>query len=89
MAADWTRSPQGRSNSSETYLLVVRHVERLIRGDAFALINGDANSTARLIVSNLAHLWGMGAPSRNPGDDNSPLTAEGDDPMWRDDPVVP
>ena len=56
---DWTCSDDGRSNSSPKYLELVGEVERLIRGDAFKLIAGRADMTARLIVSQLAHVHGL------------------------------
>ena len=52
---DWTVDPEtGRSNSSEKYNELCKLVESLIRGDAFMLINGRADETARMIVSHLA-----------------------------------
>jgi len=58
-ANDWTVGPTGRSNDSEIYRAICRHVESLIRGDAHRLIAGRADDTAALIVSNLAIVWGM------------------------------
>lgn len=57
--ADWTRGSDGRSNSSENYLRLVEHVERLIRSDAWNLVNGSVENTARLVVSHLAHRHGV------------------------------
>ncbi len=61
---DWTQGTEGRSNSSENYERLVKHVERLIRNDAHQLISGNADATARLIVAQLAHKHGM-APTRD------------------------
>lgn len=57
--SDWTRGADGRANTSELYLKLVGEVERLIRGQAHALIGGAADTVARLIVSQLAHEHGM------------------------------
>lgn len=59
--ADWT-AEDGRTNSSSKYLLLVAHVEALIRGDAHNLLNGRADATARLVVSQLAHVHGLHPP---------------------------
>lgn len=57
---DWTVNPEtGRSNSSQAYYDLVYAVESLIRQDAHKLIAGRADATARLIVSQLAHVHGM------------------------------
>lgn len=57
---DWTVDPKtGRSNSSKRYKEICKHVERLIRNEAFSLIAGRADNTARLIVAQLAHVHGM------------------------------
>lgn len=56
---DWTADENGRSNASPEYLELVRAVERLIRNEAHTLIAGQAGVTARLIVSQLAHVHGL------------------------------
>jgi len=56
---DWTCDDEGRSNSSEIYQEICRHVENLISGAALDLIAGRADLTARIIVSNLAHVYGL------------------------------
>lgn len=56
---DWTCGADGRSNSSAGYLRLCAEVERLIRSDAHALIDGRAEHTARLIMSELAHEQGL------------------------------
>jgi hypothetical protein len=61
---DWTAGESGASNTSAQYQDIVCAVERLIRSDAHKLINGQAGDTARLIVSHLAHRYGM-APAGN------------------------
>ncbi len=61
---DWTINPDtGQSNSSDAFNAICDEVERLIRGDARNLIAGSADSTARLIVAQLAHVHGL-APTR-------------------------
>lgn len=55
---DWT-AERGRTNSSQAYLELVEFVESLIRQDAHKLIAGRADMTAGLIVSQLAHTYGM------------------------------
>jgi DNA-binding NtrC family response regulator len=53
---DWTTDKNtGRSNSSPQFMALVNEIERLIRSDAHALIAGNAGSTARLIMAQLAH----------------------------------
>lgn len=69
VAADWT-AKDGRSNSSDLFKQLCAEVERLIRSDAFALIGGRADTTARLIMAQLAHLHGL-AP-RHPKAEGSP-----------------
>lgn len=54
---DWTGGRKGTSNSSALFGILCSEVERLIRGDAHSLISGNAGSTARLIVAQLAHQW--------------------------------
>lgn len=60
---DWTADEQGRSNSSQEFREIAAVVEEIIRGDAHMLIGGRADATARLIVANLSHRFGM-TPSR-------------------------
>ncbi len=62
--ADWTRK-KGQSNSSDEFLQLCEAVERLIRADAFHLIAGRADMTARLIMAQLAHVHGL-APRGRP-----------------------
>lgn len=53
---DWTVDPKsGRSNSSPLYEMLVSEMACIIRDDARSLLNGNAESTARLILSRLAH----------------------------------
>ena len=52
---DWTRGPDGRSNNSQLFLDLCDDIERVIRNEAHALINGRADQTARLIVARMAH----------------------------------
>ena len=53
---DWTLDKSTlRSNSSELFNDLCKEVESVIRGDAFALIGGRADLTARLVVAQLAH----------------------------------
>lgn len=59
---DWTES-DGQSNSSPTYLALVKEVERLIRADAHTLLSGGAGLTARLIMAQLAHVHHLSPPS--------------------------
>jgi hypothetical protein len=64
---DWTRDPEtGRSNSSQKYIETVKIVERLIRDEAHLLIAGRADSTAGLIVSQLAHKYGFAPRKEQP-----------------------
>lgn len=53
---DWTRGPDGRSNSSPAFVAAVAHVERVIRDSAHTLMNNGAGITAGVIVANLAHM---------------------------------
>src|SRR5262245_11490705 len=54
---DWTTDPIfGATNSSAEFTEVCSAVEDLIRRDAHKLIAGRADETARLIVSQLAHV---------------------------------
>lgn len=59
MAENWTCDSKGRSNSSAKFEYLCDEVERLIRSDAHSLISGNAGSTARLIMAQLAHKHGM------------------------------
>lgn len=56
---DWTCDNTGRSNSSQKFQRLCDDVERMIRGDAHSLIAGNAQSTARLIMAQLAHVHGL------------------------------
>ena len=60
---DWTRDLYGRSNNGERYLFLVKEVVRMIREDAHFLLSGKTETTARLIVSQLAHKYGL-APTQ-------------------------
>lgn len=62
--SDWTVSDEGRSNSSAKFEEIVAEVERLIRGDAYKLIAGRADATARLIVAQLAHVHHLSPPTK-------------------------
>lgn len=57
--AEWTANEAGRSNSSGRYEAIVADVARLLRNDAHNLIAGHLDATARLIVSQLAHVHGL------------------------------
>lgn len=53
---DWTLDKSTlRSNSSELFNVLCKEVESVIRSDAFAIVNGRADLTARLIVAQLSH----------------------------------
>lgn len=54
MTTDWTEK-DGRTNSSDEYLRIVKVVDRLILESAHMLINGHHEVVARTIVSQLAH----------------------------------
>lgn len=56
---DWTADGQGFTNSSPVYVDLVAAVEGLIRRSAHELLAGRADMTARLIVSQLAHVHGL------------------------------
>lgn len=56
---DWTWDKRGRSNASPLFCKLCDEVERLIRSDAHSLISGNAGSTARLIMAQLAHVHGL------------------------------
>lgn len=58
--SDWTQDRNGRSNSSPEFRRLSAEVERIIRGDAFHIINGRADMTARLIMAQLAHKQNVG-----------------------------
>ncbi len=59
---NWTQGRDGRSNSSHAYLALVRAVEELLCDHR---LGTPTKSTARLIVSQLAHKHGM-APKAEP-----------------------
>lgn len=64
---DWTLDEKTRrSNSSAEYRAIVAHVDDLLRHSGFSLINGQHESVARLIVSQLAHGPYRMAPRRKP-----------------------
>lgn len=56
---DWTMDAAGFTNASPVYRELVAEVERLIRGDAATIMSGRSDITARLIVSQLAHVHGL------------------------------
>ena len=61
---DWTVDRKsGRSNSSARFLELSAEVGRLIRRDAFSLLQGRSEDTGRLIMAQLAHVHGL-APSK-------------------------
>lgn len=67
ITSDWTVDPAtGRSNSSSAYLAMVAEIESAIRQEGHALINGGANSVARMIVSTLAHAHSMRPDPKTP-----------------------
>jgi transcriptional regulator with GAF, ATPase, and Fis domain len=61
---DWTWDAKGRSNSSPAFKKLCAEVELLIRAEAFTLIAGDAGSTARLIMAQLAHVHKLSPPRK-------------------------
>lgn len=66
---DWTiDSKTGRSNSSELFEILCKEVERIIRSDAFHLIGGRADMTARLILARLAHEFKLAPVREDSGD---------------------
>lgn len=73
---DWTVAPEsGRSNSSKQYLALTEEVSRLIRGEAFSLMNGKpgADSVAALIMAQLAHKHHL-VPVELQGDNHEIIT---------------
>lgn len=57
---DWTVDPKtGCSNSSPEFGRLCSEVERIIRSDARMLMAGRADSTAGLIMAQLAHEHGL------------------------------
>lgn len=69
---DWTYDGTV-ANSSPEFLRLCDEVERLIRGDAHALIDGRADSTARLIMANLAHKHGLAPTDKAIPAENQPM----------------
>lgn len=63
---DWTRDDGGRQNNSPLFLKLCDEIELLIRNDANALLNGRADVTARLIMAQLAHRYGLGPERPEP-----------------------
>lgn len=63
---DWTANVEGRSNSSLAFHAIAATIERLIRDDAHMLISGRADKTARLIVAQMAHKFGMAPDEARP-----------------------
>lgn len=62
---DWTAF-NGRTNCSPLFEKLVEEVERLIRGDARTLMAGRADSTARLVLAQLAHVHGLAPSTEQP-----------------------
>lgn len=60
---DWTTDEDGRANSSDLFLKLCDEVEGLIRADAHSLLAGRADATARLIMAQLAHVYGLAPKS--------------------------
>lgn len=58
MAKDWT-AHRGRANSSNEFKRCVALVDEIICGSGHALIHGQTESVARLIVAQLAHVRGL------------------------------
>jgi len=56
---DWTADENGRSNSSEMFIVIVTHVEDLIRSSGSQIVNGNIRGVAGLIVAQLAHKFLM------------------------------
>jgi hypothetical protein len=63
---NWTER-DGRSNASELFQKLAGEVARLLRGSAHDLINGNADSVARLVVAQLAHVHKLGPMEEEPG----------------------
>lgn len=53
---DWTIGPHNKSNTSQTFNVLVADIERIIRNDAASLLSGRADSTARIIAAQIAHV---------------------------------
>jgi hypothetical protein len=62
MSRDWTIGAEGRCNTSPVYLGLTRAVAQLIRNDAHTLLRGGAESTAGLILAQLAHVHELSPP---------------------------
>lgn len=63
---EWTVDPAtGRSNSSAEFNRLVREIARLIRSEAHHLLAGRTETTAQLILAQLAHEHGL-APTALP-----------------------
>ena len=57
---NWTIDPtSGRSNSSPEFNALVKVVARLLRNEAHSLILGQSDTSARLIMAQLAHVHGL------------------------------
>lgn len=56
---NWTTDATGLDNSSEAFRTTVSIVAGIIRGQAHALISGDVENVARLVVAQLAHVHGF------------------------------
>jgi hypothetical protein len=57
-AEDWTEF-NGWANSSPLFLELTAVVAQLIKNDAHHLLNGRADLTARLIIAQLVHVYGL------------------------------
>ena len=55
---DWTLK-EGRSNSSPSYLLLGEVIKALILNNGADIVNGSADKVANIILSQLAHLYGL------------------------------
>jgi hypothetical protein len=60
---DWTTGADGRTNSSPVFKDAAQHVERIIRENTYALIDGRVHDVAGQIVAQLAHVKGLAPQS--------------------------
>ncbi len=67
-ARDWTRGAENRSNTAPLFLQLCDDIERVIRNSGQALINGQANTVACLIMAKLAHDCDLAPSGWRPGD---------------------
>lgn len=52
---NWTQDETGRSNSSKIFTMIQDDITRTIKGSAFDLIDGRADTVAGIILATLAH----------------------------------